>query len=89
MTSVGDPARNEDLVYALLFVETFNRNEILWSWNEPKCLQADGTIHSKLAERMTVMDSDRTVRWTAKHRIKQFWAISDFRFHLTVAGTAA
>jgi hypothetical protein len=33
--SVGDPSRDEDLVYALLFVEKYNRNEILWSWQEP------------------------------------------------------
>ena len=33
--SVGDPATNEDLMYALLFVEAYNRNQILWSWQEP------------------------------------------------------
>ena len=36
LLSVGNPAQNEDLVYALLFVETFTRNEILWSWQEPQ-----------------------------------------------------
>ncbi len=35
LLSVGDPAQNEDLVYALLFVEAYDRDEILWSWNEP------------------------------------------------------
>ena len=35
LLSVGDPAVNEDLVYALLFVEAYNRNQILWSWQEP------------------------------------------------------
>ena len=36
LLSIGDPARNEDLLYALLFVEKYNRDEILWSWQEPK-----------------------------------------------------
>ena len=35
LLSVGNPAQNEDLLYALLFVEAFDRDEILWSWTEP------------------------------------------------------
>ncbi|MEZ4955710.1 MAG: Ca2+-dependent phosphoinositide-specific phospholipase C [Saprospiraceae bacterium] len=34
LLSVGNPSQDEDLVYALLFVESFNRDEILWSWLE-------------------------------------------------------
>ena len=41
LLSVGDPAQNEDLLYALLFVETYNRNEILWSWKETALEEGD------------------------------------------------
>lgn len=34
LLSVGDPAKDEDLAYALLFVEAYDRDEILWSWDE-------------------------------------------------------
>ena len=36
---LGNPAQNEDLLYALLFVQTFDRDEILWSWLEPEVPQ--------------------------------------------------
>ncbi len=32
--TVGNPENDEDLVYALLFVEKYKRNEILWSWHD-------------------------------------------------------
>ena len=41
LRSLGNPAQHEDLLYALLFVEKFNRNEILWSWDEPKDADPD------------------------------------------------
>lgn len=41
LLTVGDPASDEDLVYALLFVEAYNRNEILWSWQEPPADDSD------------------------------------------------
>lgn len=34
LRSVGDPEKDENLVYALLFVEAYDRDEILWSWQE-------------------------------------------------------
>lgn len=34
--TIGDPSVDEDLAFALLFVEAYDRNEILWSWDEPK-----------------------------------------------------
>lgn len=36
LLTLGNPAQNEDLLYALLFVEKYDRDEILWSWLEPK-----------------------------------------------------
>jgi hypothetical protein len=41
LLSVGNPAENEDLVYALLFVEAYDRHEILWSWLEPQVEEGD------------------------------------------------
>ncbi len=41
LLSVGNPAQDEDLLYALLFVEKYNRNEILWSWLEPQTADND------------------------------------------------
>ncbi len=41
LRSVGDPKTNEDLVYALLFVEAYDRDEILWSWQETQEVASD------------------------------------------------
>lgn len=41
LRTVGDPAEDVDLVYALLFVEAYDRNEILWSWQEPPAEESD------------------------------------------------
>ncbi|MBK9016181.1 MAG: hypothetical protein IPM82_20125 [Saprospiraceae bacterium] len=38
---VGDPYHDEDLVYALLFVEAYDRDDILWSWLEPATTETD------------------------------------------------
>jgi Phosphoinositide phospholipase C, Ca2+-dependent len=50
LRSVGDPNNDEDLVYALLFVEAFNRDEILWSWQENDVVENEIDSRSSTGE---------------------------------------
>ncbi len=50
LQSVGDPTSDEDLVYALLFVEAYDREDILWSWQEPQEENDGGNDRSNIAK---------------------------------------
>ncbi|MEK7256045.1 MAG: hypothetical protein AAB316_14935, partial [Bacteroidota bacterium] len=55
LRSLGDPARNPDLLYALLFVETYDREEVLWSWKEKEAEAAEETSpEEELADRSDI-----------------------------------
>ena len=64
--TLGDPAKNEDLLYALLFVEKYNRDGILWSWDEPADVD-DGDLDDRSAYGKW--------RWTGGDPIASFWCI--------------
>jgi len=64
--TIGDPAQSEDLVYALLFVEQYDRDEILWSWDEPADEDNGGTDDRS---------SYGAWKWTGGDPIVSFWCI--------------
>ncbi len=79
LRSVGDPNQDEDLVFALMFVEAYDRDEILWSWQETDVPENDLDDRSSNGgwkwtggEPMASMTCSGLKRWPAYKVLNRF-----------------